>query len=125
MTKLHKQKGMTAVGWLLVLGLIAFFTLIVLRLAPMYLEYSKVESVVASLKDEPGIASQSRAQILKLIQKRFDVNDVRGVDPRTALKVSRDKGVTTVRVEYERREHLMANIDVVGTFDKEIRIVAN
>ncbi len=125
MTNLHKQKGMTAVGWLLVLGLIAFFTLIVLRLAPMYLEYSKVESVVDSLKDEPGIASQSRAQILKLVQKRFDVNDVRTVDPRTALKVSRDKGVTTVRVEYERREHLMANIDVVGTFDKEIRIVAN
>ena len=125
MTKSHHQKGMTAIGWLVVLGLIAFFSLIVLRLAPMYLEYAKVESVVESLHNEPGITSQSRMQILKLIENRFDVNDVRQVDPRAAVKISKDKGVMTVRVEYERREHLMANIDIVGTFDKEIRIVAN
>jgi hypothetical protein len=125
MTKLHHQKGMTAIGWLVVLGLIAFFSLIVLRLAPMYLEYAKVESVMDSLRNEPGITSQSRMQILKLVENRFDVNDVRKVDPRKAVKISKDKGVMTVRVEYERREHLMANIDIVGTFDKEIRIIAN
>ena len=125
MTKPHHQKGMTAIGWLVVLGLIAFFSLIVLRLAPMYLEYAKVESVMDSLRNEPGITSQSRMQILKLVENRFDVNDVRKVDPRKAVKISKDKGVMTVRVEYERREHLMANIDIVGTFDKEIRIIAN
>lgn len=125
MTKPHHQKGMTAIGWLVVLGLIAFFSLIVLRLAPMYLEYAKVESVMDSLRNEPGITSQSRMQILKLVENRFDVNDVRKVDPKKAVKISKDKGVMTVRVEYERREHLMANIDIVGTFDKEIRIIAN
>ncbi len=117
------QKGMTAIGWLLVLGLIAFFTLITLRLVPLYLEYIKVESVLESLEAEPGITNSSRSEIVGLISRRFDVNDVRNVDPKL-VKVSKDKGVLSVSIHYERREHLLANVDVVATFDKKVEVVA-
>ena len=121
MKKWHHQRGMTAIGWLLVLGLIAFFTLITLRLVPLYLEYSKVASVFESLVNEPGIGVKPRSEIIKLVSKRFDINDVRKVQPKL-LKVSKEKGVTRISITYERREHLMSNIDVVASFNKQIEV---
>jgi hypothetical protein len=115
---------MTAIGWLLVLALIAFFTLITLRLVPLYLEYGKVASVMESLQNEPGVTNMSRTEIVTLVTRRFDVNDVRNVNPKI-IKVSKDKGILTVSIDYERREHLAANIDVVATFDKKVEVVAH
>lgn len=120
----HHQKGMTAIGWLLVLGLIAFFTLITLRLVPLYLEYGKVASVIESLQNEPGVTNMSRTEIVTLVSRRFDVNDVRNVDPKI-IKVSKDRGLLTVGINYERRQHLVGNVDVVATFDKTVEVVAH
>ena len=120
----HHQRGMTAIGWLLVLGLIAFFTLVTLRLVPMYLEYGKVASTLESLPSEPGISSLSKAEIVSIITRRFDVNDVRNVDPKKVL-ISKDRGVLTIGFSYERREHLISNIDVVGKFDKSVEVPIN
>ena len=124
MNRWHHQRGMTAIGWLLVLGLIAFFTLVTLRLVPMYLEYAKVVSTLESLPSEPGIASSSKGEIVSIIARRFDVNDVRNIDPKNVL-VSKERGVLTIGFKYERREHLISNIDVVGKFDKQVEVPIN
>jgi hypothetical protein len=117
----NHQRGMTAIGWLLVLGLIAFCTLITLRLVPMYLEYAKVVSTLESLENEPGISQMGKPEIVKIIGRRFDVNDVRKVDPRT-VQISKERGQLLVGFKYERREHLVGNIDIVGVFDKTIEV---
>lgn len=124
MNKWHNQKGMTAIGWLLVLGLIAFFALITLRLVPLYLEYAKVVSVLESLENESGIGLKSKPEIIKLIRRRFGVNDVRYVDPKLT-KVTKERGVMKIGIAYERREHLVANIDIVARFDKQVTVGAN
>lgn len=124
MKGLHKQRGMTAIGWMLVLGLIAFFTLVTLRLLPMYMEYTKVASVLEALQNEPGITRKSKAEIRKLIGRRFDVNDVRELDPKLASIVQKS-GVLTVTMVYERRTSLFGNIDLVAKFNKEVEVVAN
>ena len=120
----HHQRGMTAIGWLLVLGLIAFFTLVTLRLVPMYLEYAKVVSTLESLENEPGISNMAKPEIVSLIARRFDVNDVRNVDPKKAL-ITKERGVLKIGFSYERREHLVSNIDVVGKFDKFVEVPIN
>ena len=124
MNRWHRQNGMTAIGWLLVLGLIAFFTLITLRLVPSYLEFAKVASALESLENEPGITGKTKPDIVRLVQKRFDVNDVMNVSAKE-IKVKKDKGILTVSIDYERREHLISNIDVVAKFDKKIEVVAH
>lgn len=124
MNRWHRQNGMTAIGWMLMLGLIAFFTLITLRLVPLYLEYAKVVTSLESLKDEPGITRKTKPEIFRMLQKRFDVNDVETVSAKQ-VKIKKDKGILTVSIDYERREHLISNIDIVATFDKKIEVVAN
>lgn len=117
----HHQSGMTAIGWLLVLGLIAFFTLILLRLVPLYLEYSKVTSVLESLESQPGITGETRSGIIGLVSRRFDINDVRNVDPKL-VTVVKNKGELVIGISYERREHIIGNIDVVTMFDKQVAV---
>lgn len=124
MRKLHRQGGMTAIGWLLVLGLIAFFVLIALRLIPVYLEYIKVVTVLESLEEEPGIGQKTRTEILQLIERRLDINDVRHVDPRKRTQITKDDGRVTIRIRYERREPLIGNVDVVASFDKAVQVAA-
>jgi len=124
MKKWHHQKGMTAIGWMLVLGLIAFFTLITLRMVPLYLEFGKVASTLESLKEQPNITQLTKSEIIKIVRKRFDVNDVDNVDPKR-IKISKDKGVMKVGINYERREHLVGNVDIVAIFDKHVEVAAN
>ena len=121
MNKRHHQKGMTAIGWMLVLGLIAFFTLITLRMVPLYLEFGKVASTLESLKEQPNITQLTKGEIVKIVRKRFDVNDVDNVDPKR-IKISKDKGVLRVSINYERREHLVGNVDIVAKFDKQVEV---
>jgi len=115
---------MTAIGWLLVLGLIAFFSLITLRLVPFYLEFAKVASTLESLEKEPGITGKTKSEIVRMVEKRFEVNDVKNVSAKE-LSVKKEKGVLVVSIDYERREHLISNIDVVAKFDKKVEVVAN
>jgi hypothetical protein len=124
MKGLRQQRGMTAIGWLIVLALIAFFTLITLRLAPLYMEFYKVVSVLESLQKEPGVTRKTKAEIRTLISRRFDVNDVSGVSAKQASIVPKGD-VLTVGINYERRVSVFGNIDVVAKFNKEVTVVAN
>ena len=53
--------------------------------------------------------------------KRFDINNVSGLRAQD-LKIKRDGSVTTVRAVYEVRRPLVANLDIVASFDKSVEL---
>lgn len=120
----HNQKGMTALGWLIVLALIGFFALVAIRLLPMYMESFEVAGSLESLKNEPFITQKSVAEVASLIQKRFDVNDIKSVNRKTDVKIEKSGGTLKVTVAYESRKHLLGNLDIVGVFNKQVEINA-
>ena len=125
MNKRHKaQHGMTAVGWLIVLGILSFFVLLVLRLAPGYLEFYKVKSVIESLKDEPYIGNKSPAEIRSLLQRRIDVNAIDSVQAKD-IKIEQLNGKTNIGAHYEVRVPVLGNVDAVSKFDESIEVVAH
>jgi 5,10-methylene-tetrahydrofolate dehydrogenase/methenyl tetrahydrofolate cyclohydrolase len=93
-------------------------------MVPLYLEFGKVASTLESLKVQPNITQLTKSEIIKIVRKRFDINDVDSVDPKL-IKISKDKGVMKVGINYERREHLVGNVDIVAIFDKHIEVAAN
>lgn len=121
----HKQQGMTALGWLIVLALIGFFALVTIRVTPMYLEAFNVSGALESLKNEPLVTQKSVAEIHSLLQRRFDVNDIKSVNPKTDVKIDKQEGVLKVTIAYESRTHLLGNLDVVGVFNKHIEIIGH
>lgn len=119
-----RQQGMTLLGWILVLGLIAFFVLLTLRLLPGYMENFKVAETLESLRNEPDITRKSPAEIRKLIDRRFMINDVSSISARD-VKITNDKGRMTVRARYEIRVPILGNVDAVTRFDESVELIRN
>ena len=111
-------------GWLVVLALIGFFALLVIKIAPIYMEHYSVKTVLASLEKEPLITKKSPAEVRKLINRRLKVNGVYKMN-RDAIKITKKSGVMNVDISYETREHMAGNVDVVVSFSKQIELVSN
>jgi hypothetical protein len=114
-----RQTGMTMLGFLLMFMLIGFFTLLVLKIGPIYLEHFKVVNALEALKKEPDLASKSKEDILKILEKRWDINMVNRVTAKD-VTITRQSGEVKVQVAYEVVEPIMGNIDVLVYFDDVI-----
>ena len=123
MISIHRQRGMTPIGWVLVFLLIAFFVLIGLKLVPIYLESFSVGSVISDLKNEPGISSMTPSQIISIIERRLDVNMVETVSA-DDIYVESFGGTMTITADYEVRENMLGNVDVVVSFNKSVEVPA-
>lgn len=121
MYSIRKQRGMTAVGWVFVFLMIAVVTLIVLKLLPLYLDGFSVSSTVASLEQEHNLGKKSPSEIKRIIMKRLDVNMVDGVT-KDDIYIDIGKGVITIEVDYEVRENLAGNLDVVVSFNSTVDV---
>lgn len=108
------QSGMTYMGMLILLIVIAFFAVVAIKVVPLYMANFKVKSVLNSLKDEREIASMPPAEIEKRVMSRLDINDVD--IKRENLKIVRTPNKTVVTLNYDARVHLFANLDIVASF---------
>lgn len=120
---LRNQAGMTYLGMLILLIVIAFFAVVMIKVVPLYLEHFKVKSVLDSLKEESDTAKLPPNEIERRIMSRLDVNDVENVEAQH-IKVERSGGQTVVTIDYEARVPLFANLDVVAGFDNRVELGA-
>lgn len=116
-----RQQGVTLISWIVILGVIAFLTTIVLRLFPVYIEHMAVTSSLESLagEKEPMGASEIRTKLMK----RFEINDVENVT-RKDIKIESARGVYQVNIAYEVRTPFISNIDFVVSFDDHAEVRA-
>ncbi len=116
-----RQRGMTLLGMAFAAFLLGFFTLLVLKIGPIYLEHYKVVSSLKSLEQMPDLAGKSRREVRTLLEKRLDINMVENVTG-DDIQVSREDGVTTVTVTYAVEKPLIGNLSVVVYFDDRIEV---
>jgi hypothetical protein len=69
-----------------------------------------------SLEKEAGMRQKSQTELLTLLQKRLDLNDVRRVS-RKDVVIKKQPQHTTVRVAYEVQVPLLSNVDLLVSFD--------
>lgn len=51
-----RQRGMTVIGMLLLIIVIAFVALIAMKVVPMYIQYFSIKSTIESIRKEPQLA---------------------------------------------------------------------
>jgi hypothetical protein len=112
------QKGMTLIGFIIVLAVAGLFAYIGMKLVPMYTEFYGVKKAMASLANEPGIATMSPPQIKDLFYRRMYINYAENVKTSDVTLTRKDAGWMMV-VDYEVRRPVIANLDVVGKFHAE------
>ena len=117
----RKQGGMTLIGFIIVLALVGFFAYIAMKLVPMYSEYYSVKQALKGLQAEPGIANRDPGKIQDLFFRRLYISYAENVKPEH-VKIERVDGGWNMRVDYEVRKPLMANLDVVGKFSADEKL---
>jgi len=117
----RSNRGITLIGFLVVLCVAGFFAYLAMRLVPMYIEYFGVVKAMEMVKEEPRSAEKSVEEIRRELNMKFDTQyvDDNSVPPQ-AISVRREAGGATLRVAYEKRVNFMYNIDLVGVFDKSV-----
>ncbi len=117
----QKQQGMTAISMLLLLIIGGFFALLVMKLGPIYLENYKVKTVLANVESQANLASLSFPKIRSAVSKRLYINEVRRLDDKD-IKVKRVGQVVRVNIDYEVREKVLANVEVLVSFQESAEL---
>lgn len=112
-----RPHGLSAIGALAVLVLVAGGITITLKLAPHYLDFYTMQSIIEGLPAQE-VRGATRVGLAEMLEKRFKINNLRDFPIRDIIHLDRSRDGTVLDVRYERREHLFFNIDVVLTFEK-------
>ena len=110
-----QQRGITLIGFLIVLAVAGFFLFIGAKLMPVYLDHYAVMKAMQSVAEEPGIASRDPGAIRELFRRKFDIGYVNNIRPEQ-IRILRDGTGPRLEVTYEVREPLMFNLDFVAKF---------
>jgi Tfp pilus assembly major pilin PilA len=53
---MKRQKGMTFIGWVVILALVLSYVYIGIKVVPAYVEFFSVKKILATMAREPGFA---------------------------------------------------------------------
>ncbi|MDD1624893.1 MAG: DUF4845 domain-containing protein [Methylococcaceae bacterium] len=116
-----RQQGLTFISLVFILGLIAFFVLLGLKIGPIYLYHSKVASVLAEIEETAGIQDKSEAEIRDSLSKRFNINYVSDVT-QDDITITKHGNYLKVVIEYEVVRKIAGNLSVLVEFNDVIEV---
>ncbi|HUH37410.1 MAG TPA: DUF4845 domain-containing protein [Spongiibacteraceae bacterium] len=116
MNSLYRQRGLGAIGWMLVLLIASFFLTCSLTLLPVYFDAYEIRSILTDLTKDPEARRADTHKLRSILQRRFDTNRVEAIKGRD-VKIAQKKGQMIIDATYEVRKPLIMNIDVVVKFD--------
>lgn len=122
MNRIQKQQGLGIVGWIIVLGIIAFFTIVTTKTMPMYLFHMKVVKAVRQVAGTGSYADSEPGEIHRALERHWDVE---GIAYKTfhyrQIKVKQlPGGQRALSYDYELRSNLFYNIFIVIHFKDDV-----
>jgi Tfp pilus assembly major pilin PilA len=112
------QRGLTLLGFIMLLMVVGIFAFVGLKLFPVYSEYYSVVSDMKGIQSEPGVANMAPEIVKDKLFRRFYISYVTSVKNEN-VKVTRQNGYN-LNVKYEVRKPLVYNLDFVAKFDKTV-----
>ncbi len=112
------QRGMGKWGWLFVtaFSIMAFTT--ALKVGPHYIDFEIVKSTLERLPADVHSNKMSRDSIREHFDKQFRIETIT-FKARDIVEIERDRERTSISVNYEVREPLFYNADVVLVFSEQ------
>ena len=85
----RKQAGATMVAWMIGAGFGVLAASAVIKVAPFYVEFNSVKSLMKNIASEPGIKNADKRQINRKIENYLNLNNLRSLED--SYYGSRDK----------------------------------
>lgn len=123
---LNEQRGVTFLGWIIILAIIGYFVLFTLRLFPLYNEKMIVSSAMESVASRPGVDKMSDADVFKNFLRTVQVGgsvrfDDRSIKELAKIEKPKKKGEPRkLTVIFEIRNKFFQDIELVLNFNKSV-----
>jgi hypothetical protein len=89
--------------------------MLAMKMAPAYIEYGTIKSVLATMSQEPDYKGMSPGEVRNTFAKRAQIDNIEAVSAKD-LAIEKTKDGPVARVAYEERIPLFANVSVVLEF---------
>jgi hypothetical protein len=120
----HRQRGMTLLGILVLVVVVGAWVYAGIRLLPKYLEYMRVSSTLEKVRDEfdsnPG---STEFMLRKAVERHFDIEMVEVITAND-IEIKREGGEFTMRAYYDDTVPLAGNVSFLVEFDKSVVVTA-
>lgn len=120
----HSQKGLSLMGWLAVLAVVAFLASTAFKMLPHYMDYMSLEKMITEVDSDPSLQISTVRDFYTHMEKGMQVNSIRELNLQEAVQVKLENNNFIVHLKYEKREPLIQNLDLVAKFEKEFRVRA-
>jgi len=117
-----RQRGLSFVSLIAIVGLLGFSAVIGLKLFPIYMDSWKIDGIMNAVISQPGINEQSRKEIYDAMIKRLDIDAVDAVNYRNpdAMTITKRKNNVTISIFYRVETPLIGNLSLIAEFDKVV-----
>jgi hypothetical protein len=118
----HSQRGITFIGWLLLLIPVAILVYCGIRVTPMYINYLNVSKALSQVASQAKSSSTFSAGELKAsLEKNFDVQGIERPSPHD-VEVKREGEHLTAIADYEDVAPIFGNVSLLLQFHKEVQV---
>ncbi len=115
-----RQRGLSFLSLMAIVGILGFSAVVGLKLFPIYMDSWKIDGIMKAVISQPGINEQSRKEIFDAMMKRLDIDAVDAVNYRNsdAMTITKRKNNVTINIFYRVETPLIGNLSLVAEFDK-------
>ena len=118
---MKKQQGITLIGFVFILIIVAFFAYAAMKLVPAYTEYLGVVKAMNAVASEPDLAAKSPEEIQRDLAFK---GSFQYVDDKTFsaenLHIKNGPGGGTMEIKYDKDIPFVYNIDFLLHFEKTV-----
>ena len=130
-----RQVGATMVAMMLIVGFSILATSAVVKVAPYYMEFNTVKSMMKNIASEPGIKKADQRLINSKIEKYMNTNNLRGLEksyyesdnrnsskknPFKVTRIKKSNNLKKLSVEYPIVTSWIGNLSFLMKFEHSV-----
>lgn len=113
---MHKQRGMTFIGVVLLVAVIVFVATIAIKLTPAYLEFFAVKKVVQKIQKDPSFAGMGQKEIMDSYYRSASIDNIGSVQEENITIEKTESGTPVITIEYQKVIPIVANVSALLDF---------
>jgi len=113
---LQRQRGLSVLGLLIILGLVGFVALVAMKVFPTYIEYKSIESAIVKAKT----AGSTIADVRKSFNASAMVQDISSIGSGD-LEIYKEDNDFVVSFAYEKKVPLFGPVSLVIDYAGDTR----
>ena len=118
-----RQRGISFLGLIALVGILGFAAVIGLKLIPIYMDAWRLDGVMNAVINEAGINQMSKREVGNAMLKRLDIDAVDAVNYRNhkeSMTITKRNNSITIDIFYRVETPLIGNLSLIAEFDKSV-----